>query len=130
MQIGLSEATVLMRKISSFGDPRLYALQQVVAELATSKQPLVPERLFVSSSADGESSGTNSGMLGTLLQLLVAEKSGFAFNTNAQPEDLASMNQAADQLSKKAMESMLDTLGADDARYKFLIRQALLLTLR
>src|SRR5206468_2318454 len=47
MQIGLSEASVQLRKISAFGDPRLYALAQVAESLSHSAQPLVPERVFV-----------------------------------------------------------------------------------
>src|SRR5207237_9175974 len=56
MQIGLSEASVLLRKIASFGDPRLYALSQVSEQLAHSSQPLVPERVFVSGGS-GDSTG-------------------------------------------------------------------------
>ena len=44
LQVGLSEASVLLRKIGSFGDPRLYALSPVAEHLAQSTQPLVPER--------------------------------------------------------------------------------------
>ncbi len=110
MQIGLSEATVLMRKISSFGDPRLYALQQVVSKLATSQQPLVPERLFISGGQVGDSNSMNSGMMGMLLQLMVAEKSGFEPSAQSQPEDLATLQLAAERISKKAMESMLESL--------------------
>src|SRR5262249_3433578 len=75
MQTGLSEASVLMRKISSFGDPRLYALSVVAEHLAQSKQPLVPERVFVS--GGGTETNQAGGTLGLLFNLLVAEKSGF-----------------------------------------------------
>ena len=109
MQIGLSEATVLMRKISSFGDPRLYALQEVAARLSTSQQPLVPERLFVSSGQNGETAALGSGMLGTLLQLLVAEKSGFQPN-DSENDDIAPLKQAADRLSKQAIDRMMLSL--------------------
>ncbi len=47
-QIGLSEASVLLRKVQSFSDPRLYALTQVANQLANSSQPLVPQRVFMS----------------------------------------------------------------------------------
>src|SRR5205814_7433542 len=47
LQVGLAEASVLQRKISSYGDPRLFALTFASRELARSTQPLVPERLFV-----------------------------------------------------------------------------------
>src|SRR5205807_1593584 len=39
LQIGLSEASVLLRKIGSFGDPRLYALSLVAEHLSHSRQP-------------------------------------------------------------------------------------------
>jgi uncharacterized membrane protein YqiK len=105
MQIGLSEATVLLRKIASFGDPRLYALSVITEHLTQSKQPLVPERVFMAG-GNGEpssASGGTSGMLGLLLSLLVAEKSGF------QPVDLAEMSglkDISDQLTHDAMESL------------------------
>src|SRR5205085_920539 len=78
-QIGLSEASVLLRKIGSFGDPRLYALQLVAEQLAHSSQPLVPERVFVAGAngENGHGANPSQGMLGLLINLLVAEKSGF-----------------------------------------------------
>ncbi len=104
LQIGLSEATVLLRKIASFGDPRLYALQLVAEKLAKSDQPLVPERVFIGGGG-GESGSNNAGqgMIGLLLSLLVAEKSGFQV---ADSPDLASLNDFADRMSRQAMESM------------------------
>jgi uncharacterized membrane protein YqiK len=81
-QIGLAEASVLLRQIASYGDPRLYALSRVSENLSNSAQPLVPERMFVAgASSTGDGSGTapngTSGLLGVLISLLVAEKSGF-----------------------------------------------------
>ena len=63
MQVGLAEASVLLRKIASFGDPRLYALSIVAEQLAHSTQPLVPERVFVNGAA-GERAPT--AMMGLL----------------------------------------------------------------
>jgi uncharacterized membrane protein YqiK len=105
MQIGLSEASVLMRKIASFGDPRLYALSIITEQLTHSAQPLVPERVFM---AGGTGDSTNntagvSGMLGMLLNLLVAEKSGF------QPVDVAevsSLKEISERLTRDALESL------------------------
>ena len=74
---GEAEARVQERKIASFGDPRLYALAQVAQRLSESKQPLVPERLLVAGGADGKS-GQN--LVGTLLSLMVAEKSGLSLD--------------------------------------------------
>ncbi|HEY7311293.1 MAG TPA: SPFH domain-containing protein [Gemmataceae bacterium] len=105
MQVGLSEASVLMRKIASFGDPRLYALSIVTEQLTHSSQPLVPERVFMAGpSNDGSSSsGNSSGMLGMLLSLLVAEKSGF------QPVDAGEMSglkEISERLTRDALESL------------------------
>ena len=106
MQIGLAEASVLLRKISSFGDPRLYALSLVTEDLANSKQPLVPEKLFVAAGGDGANAHggiAGQGLIGTLLQLLVAEKSGF------QPADGAGsieLEEFANRLTRDAMTSL------------------------
>lgn len=104
MQVGVSEASVLMRKIASFGDPRLYALSIVTEQLTQSKQPLVPERVFVAG-GQGESgtSGGSAGMLGLLLNLLVAAKSGF------QPVDVAEtsgIKEIGERLTREALESL------------------------
>ncbi len=104
MQIGLSEASVLMRKIASFGDPRLYALSIVTEQLTHSSQPLVPERVFMAA-GQGDSTGNTgvSGLLGMLLNLLVAEKSGF------QPVDageMSSLKEVSERLTREAMESL------------------------
>jgi hypothetical protein len=109
LQVGLAEATVLLRSITSFGDPRLYALAKVAENLAKSTQPLVPERVFVSGgqSTNGQGDSMNAsagaGMLGMLINLLVAEKSGFATSDN--PE-MASLKEMADKMTKQVMESL------------------------
>src|SRR4029077_11554736 len=89
MQVGLAEASVLLKKISSFGDPRLYALSQVSEQLSQSKQPLVPERMFVAG-GDGQNGHASSsqGMVGMLVNLLVAEKSGFQLGDGAEQSEL------------------------------------------
>src|SRR5438477_5957885 len=73
MQIGLSEATVLLKKISSFGDPRLYALSIVAEHLSKSTQPLVPERVFMTTGEAASAAG--SGLVTQFMNLLIAEKS-------------------------------------------------------
>jgi uncharacterized membrane protein YqiK len=105
MQTGLSEASVQLRKISSFGDPRLYALALVAEHMAHSSQPLVPERVFVASANGENGHGANpgQGMLGTLLSLLVAEKSGFEA---ADSPELASLREYADRMTKEVMQSV------------------------
>src|SRR5205085_290177 len=99
MQVGLAESSVLLRKIASFGDPRLYALSVVADQLAHSSQPLVPERVFVA--GDGSTSSGAGGLVGLLLNLLVAEKSGF------QPVDtgeLVNFKEFSDRMVREAME--------------------------
>lgn len=106
LQVGLSEATVLLRKISSFGDPRLYALSLVAEHMANSAQPLVPERVFMAGGGNGENghaANAGQGLLGLLINLLVAEKSGFQLSDQ---NALAGMQEFADRMSKEAMESM------------------------
>jgi uncharacterized membrane protein YqiK len=102
MQIGLSEASVLLRKISSYGDPRLYALALVAEHLSHSAQPLVPERVF-SAGTNGET-GQGAGMLGLLINLLVAEKSGFQLTGDGS--DLSALKDFADRMTREAMSSI------------------------
>jgi uncharacterized membrane protein YqiK len=109
-QVGLAEAATLLKKAQSLGDPRLYALTQVVAQLVESKQPLVPERVFMAGgngSSMGSSPGSptpadsTQGLMGLLLGLLVAEKSGFQPDgpTHADP---AAIKSTTDQLAVSA----------------------------
>jgi uncharacterized membrane protein YqiK len=105
MQVGLSEASVLLRKISSYGDPRLYALALVAEYLSHSAQPLVPERVFTAG-ANGEA-GSGNGMLGLLINLLVAEKSGFQAAGDAA--DLSAFKEFADRMTREAMTSIEKT---------------------
>jgi hypothetical protein len=102
LQVGLSEAAVLLRKISSFGDPRLYALSLVAEQMAHSTQPLVPERVFMAG-ANGETAGANQGMLGMLINLLVAEKSGFQMSNGEGASDL---KEFAERMTRDAMASV------------------------
>lgn len=102
LQEGLAEASVLLRKIGSFGDPRLYALQLVASFLAQSTQPLVPERVF----ASGGSNDSAQGLLGQLVSLMVAEKSGFQLTED--PSNVT-LKEFADRLTKDAMSSLTTT---------------------
>ena len=79
LQAGLAEAAVLQRKVDSYGDPRLYSLSNLAGHLAKSTQPLVPEQVFISGGAGGSlgDSTASTGVIGTLLGLLLAEKTGF-----------------------------------------------------
>jgi uncharacterized membrane protein YqiK len=104
MQIGLSEASVLMRKIASFGDPRLYALSLITEHLTHSSQPLVPERVFMSGGqGDGTGSSSVSGLVGLLLNLLVAEKSGFQ---QVDAGEMSGLKEISERLTRDALESL------------------------
>jgi uncharacterized membrane protein YqiK len=105
MQVGLAEASVLMRKINSFGDPRLYAVNEVADRLAHSEQPLVPQRLFVTGGDDKNPQA--NGLLGVLLGLLVAEKSGFQ---SPEGPELAGLQTLADEMTGHAVDSMKQSL--------------------
>ena len=120
LQEGLSEASVLLQKIESFSDPRLYALSIVAQNLAKCTQPLVPERVFIAGGAGGiGNAGENaltaaggasagSGIMGMLLSLLVAEKSGFPMAESVAESDLRAFT---DRVTRQAMESMQQAIG-------------------
>ena len=108
LQVGLSEAAVLLQKIQSYADPRLYALASAAAQLSQSKQPLVPERVFIagggtSTGDDGHSATSAQGLLGLLISLMVAEKSGFQLSESGPPSPL---QEFADKMARQAMEAM------------------------
>jgi uncharacterized membrane protein YqiK len=115
MQIGLSEASVLLRKIGSYGDPRLYAVSQVAEHLSKSQQPLVPERMFVAggSNGDGHANGSSNSMLGLLFSLLVAEKSGFKLADD--DPDLKSLREYADKMTKESLTVLEEPAKAEVA---------------
>jgi hypothetical protein len=105
LQTGLAEASVLVRKIGSFGDPRLYAVLSAAERLATSSQPLVPERVFLAGGGgdNGQATGANQGLLGTLISLLVAEKSGFQ---PAGGSAFAGLQELTERMTADAMQSI------------------------
>jgi hypothetical protein len=116
LQVGLSEVAVLLQKIGSFGDPRLFALTQAAESLSHSQQPLVPERVFITG---GESNGSptaapTTGLLGTLISLLVAEKSGFQL-TDANGHGMGSLQEFANTMTREAMASMQQAALAERA---------------
>jgi len=115
MQIGLAEASVLLRKIGSFGDPRLYALSVVAEHLSKSQQPLVPERLFVAGGAgtNGDGQASTNGMVGLLFSLLVAEKSGFKLADD--DPDLKALRDYADKMTQEAMTTAMEPAPAQAA---------------
>jgi uncharacterized membrane protein YqiK len=120
MQVGLSEAAVLMQKVSSYGDPRLFALTHVGTQLANSTQPLVPERVFLAAAAcpdDSQAAGGNSGanlantgLLGMLLQTLLAERTSFAA---ADGGELAALKELTGRLTRETLANMPRSIPAD-----------------
>ena len=114
LQTGLAEASVLLRKIGSFGDPRLYALLSAAERLANSSQPLVPERVFMAGTngENGHAAGAGQGLLGMLISLLVAEKSGFQAADGAS---MAGLEELTENMTREAMQSMQQAVTAQDA---------------
>ncbi len=111
LQEGLAEASVLQRKIFSYGDPRLFALTLAAHELAQSQQPLVPERLFTTTSESDGNGSHGEGIMGTLISLLVAERSGFSPNSGFdQPEIQDLMNQMVKESATSLTETVEETL--------------------
>ena len=105
MQVGLSEAAVQMRKVASYGDPRLYALAVVAEHLSRSVQPLVPERVF--SGGGGTAGDGSTGLLNTLMAMLVAEKSGFQLTPGTGGNgDMADLKDLVDNASREMVESV------------------------
>jgi regulator of protease activity HflC (stomatin/prohibitin superfamily) len=102
MQVGLADAAVLQNKIKSFGDPRLYALSVVAQHLSRSTQPLVPERLFLTAGTEGKPQSGN-GMLGLLIDLLVAEKSGWQ---PAEGVNSAGLTSLTEKMTTDAVNSL------------------------
>lgn len=110
LQEGLAEAAVLQKKIASYGDPRLFALALASKELAHATQPLVPQRLFMTNGNGGEASALGGqGLLGTLLSLLVAEKSGF---TPTGPTAATEFDDLTQQLAQDATALMQEPVEA------------------
>src|SRR3954469_12752794 len=74
---------VLRQKITSFMDPKLYAISVLAEHLSKSSQPLVPQQVFMGGGGGGSdaSGAAGLGLMGTLVNLLVAEKSGFKMQT-------------------------------------------------
>jgi uncharacterized membrane protein YqiK len=103
MQVGLSEASVLLRKIASFGDPRLFAISRAAEHLSHSKQPLVPQRMFITGGGENGNSGGANGLVGLLVSLMVAEKSGFAAADTAETK---SLREFADRMTAHVMQSL------------------------
>jgi uncharacterized membrane protein YqiK len=126
LQVGLSEVAVLLQKIGSFGDPRLYALTLAAEHLSRSQQPLVPERMFIAGGGEQSTNGAGGagqGLLGTLISLLVAEKSGFQV-TDGNGHGMGSLQEFADRMTKDAMESMQQAALTQRAEHAAVVNDA------
>ncbi len=121
LQEGLSESAVLLQKINSFSDPRLYALSVVAQNLAKCTQPLVPERVFIAGGAGGGTAGdgqpglgasAGNGLVGLLVSLLVAEKSGFQLVEQPAGSDLRTFT---DEVTRQVMAGLQQSVGTNPA---------------
>ncbi|HEX5105231.1 MAG TPA: SPFH domain-containing protein [Pirellulaceae bacterium] len=124
VQMGLADAAVLMQKVASYGDPRLFALSQVGTQLAKSTQPLVPERVFIAGGPSGET-GTRSvseggngdghglngsaptiataGIVGLLLQSLLADRTAFA---GGNGPETAALQELASRMTRETLANL------------------------
>jgi hypothetical protein len=74
--------------------------------LSRSSQPLVPQHLFMAGAANGEAAaGGPGGMLGLLINLLVAERAGFD-PANGNTANLGPLKEFGERLTREAMESL------------------------
>jgi len=103
LQVGLSEAAVVQRKVAAYGDPRLFAAAILADRLANSAQPLVPERMFVSG-ANGETGTVAGGPLGALMTLLLGEKTGLG--SFADSPEAAGFKAECDKLAREAIDAL------------------------
>ncbi len=104
VQVGLSEAQVLLQKVRAYGDPRLFAVNAVSTNFAGSAQPIVPERLLVmgGNGGGGGSAAGPTNIVSQLLALLLAEKSGFSSDD---------MTRTAQELERLARDATASTTG-------------------
>jgi hypothetical protein len=104
LQVGLSEAAVVQRKVAAYGVARLFAAAFLADRLASSTQPLVPERMFVSGT-NGETGTVAGGPLGTLMTMLLGEKSGLG--SFADSPEAAEFKTECDKLAREAMGALV-----------------------
>lgn len=85
-QVGLAEAAVTLQKVGAYRDPRLYALNVFADQFSKSVQPLVPSRLFISTTggnAGDDVTPRNGSVLETLLGLILSDKAGINLQEDA-----------------------------------------------
>ncbi len=78
MQLGMAQAAVLLQKVTAYRDPRIFALSNIVPELAKSEQPLVPERLVITGNGGhGDGAGMGGGsVFESLMAIILSDKLG------------------------------------------------------
>jgi len=100
LQIGLSEAAVVMKKVTAYGDPRLYAASILAERFANSVQPLVPQRMFV----NGGTGGDSASPMALLFNLMLNEKLGLGSLTDS-PE-VAELKSETEKLTRETMATL------------------------
>lgn len=109
-QIGMAEAAVTLQKVNAYRDPRLFALNLVAEQFSKSSQPLVPERLFITSgNGQKEGEGLNSSLVGQLLSLLVSEKSNIGIATEGV--NIEALQAVANQYAAKSADADKNSIG-------------------
>jgi len=115
-QVGLAEAAVFLQKVRAFGDPRLFALNEVGGKLAASSQPLVPKRLLVMGGGDGQVDPSAANLFGKLIAMLIAREGGLELQGDAGSQELVDyareMTRQAEAAGEQAAAS---ETGADDS---------------
>ncbi len=107
---GEAKSNVLRQNIASYGDPRLYAVSLVAQHLSQSRQPLVPGQLFTTGASGNSSASSNDGgLVGTLMNLLVADRLGFDMSN---PTDSAQVVEETEPESAE-LESSVDVTGSN-----------------
>ncbi len=95
--LGIAEATGLFQKLKAYGDPRIYAMQQIGENFANSKQPLVPDRVIMMGGGGNgngsEKNGDHGGgampsALNLLFTMMMAEKFANSANDRQGMEEL------------------------------------------
>lgn len=103
LQVGLAEASVVLKKVAAYGDPRLYAVAVLADRLANSAQPLVPQRVFVSG-ANGDTGSVAGGPLGLLLNILLDEKTGLG--SLAESPDAKELKEQTEAMTRDALTGL------------------------
>ena len=111
--LGIAEATGLYQKLKAYGDPRIYAMQQIGENFAKSAQPLVPDRVIMmgGNGGSGQSAGEGSNgqipsALNLLFTLMMAEK--FANNNTNDRTGMEELERYAAEVTKAIAEQKVD----------------------